>query len=209
MIDFEKLPKGVWNDALIHEWAKDYVTPYNPARVESGSLDLTLSNMIRLPNPFWTENYDFILRQCHYSKWNSYSAYVDEMEAALSRHPVWSDPVEFDRRILLPGEFVLLSSLEVMELLPCMTGLLVLKSTPGRVGLNHSHSGHGDPGFGHGKPSSWTFEIKNIGHAPYVLKAGSSIVQLVISTMADLPMVSYADKGENYNGQIVPTVARV
>lgn len=201
----QKTPPGVWNDEMIHDWASRYVLPYEPSMVQSGSLDLRLSNKIRVANSWWVENphsCDFI------DSWRRYSDYVAYVEEQLDRHPRWFEPVEFDKYVLQPGEMVLLSSLEVMELLPCMTAILVLKSTPGRDGLNHSHSGHGDPGFGHGNPSAWTFEVKNISHAPYVLEAGKSIIQMVISSMAAVPAVSYADKAQNYNGQILPTVAR-
>ena len=197
--------KGVWNDRMIREWGAKYVQPFDPALAESGSLDLRLSNMIRLPNRWWVENW-FELR-CSLSE-NHYDA-VQSVELHLQKQPLWQEPQGFVKHILWPGEFVLLSSLEVMELLPYMTGLLVLKSTPGRLGLNHSHSGHGDPGFGYGRPSAWTFEIKNIGHAPYILEAGKSIIQLRIDTMAEEPLLSYAEKRHNYNGQIAPTVARV
>lgn len=197
--------KGVWNDEMIFEWASKYVDPFTPKMVESGSLDLRLSNLIRLPNPFWLQDLWFM----HEENFIDYASYVGEVDRHLRREPVWQEPETFYKHVLLPNDFVLLSSLEKMELLPHMTGLLVLKSTPGRLGLNHSHSGHGDPGFGYGNPSSWTFEVKNIGHAPYILEAGKSIIQLRIDTMAAEPVISYADKEENYNGQVVPTGARV
>lgn len=197
--------KGVWNDRMIREWGAKYVYPFDPALVESGSLDLRLSDMIRLPNQWWVNHW----AELRYSlNGKSDNKAIRVVESNLQEHPIWQEPQEFVKHILWPGEFVLLSSLEVMELLPYMTGLLVLKSTPGRLGLNHSHSGHGDPGFGYGRPSAWTFEIKNIGHAPYILEAGKSIIQLRIDTMAEEPLLSYADKPVSYNGQIVPTVAR-
>ena len=123
-------------------------------------------------------------------------------------HDMWLESQTFNEFILWPNQMVLLSSMERMELLPCMSGLLVLKSTPGRLGLNHSHSGHGDPGFGFGEPSSWTFEVKNISHAPYILEAGKSIIQLVIHSMAAEPSMHYGEKADNYNGQVLPQVAR-
>ena len=202
------MPKGVWNDEMIHEWASKYVDPFDPEMVESGSLDLRLSNLIRLPNPYWFDWFEKMNVVFGRMKWQGERT-VNILRSSLESHPIWQKPQEFDWHILWPGEFVLLSSSEKMELLPHMTGLLVLKSTPGRLGLNHSHSGHGDPGFGYGDPSSWTFEVKNIGHAPYILKAGKSIIQLRIDTMAEVPAINYAEKAENYNGQIMPTGARV
>lgn len=197
--------KGVWNDRMIREWASKHVDPFSPEMVESGSLDLRLSNLIRLPNPAWK----YIKSRFFKLSFMSYAKQVAYVEDALKENAIWLDEQEFTKFILWPDDFVLLSSVERMELLPHMTGLLVLKSTPGRLGLNHSHSGHGDPGFGFGDPSSWTFEVKNIGHAPYILEAGKSIIQLRIDSMAEVPMVNYADKEHNYNGQVVPTGARV
>ena len=203
--DKQAILPGVWNDTMIHDWASRHLSPYEPSMVQSGSLDLRLSGMIRAANPWWIENAWMYESP---ENWGSYSDYVNATEFALEMRPRWLEPEPFTKYVLMPGEMVLLSSLEVMELLPCMTAMLVLKSTPGRNGLNHSHSGHGDPGFGHGNPSSWTFEVKNISHAPYILEAGASIIQMVISSMAAIPAVSYADKPQNYNGQLLPTVAR-
>lgn len=199
--------KGVWNDRMIREWAAKHVDPFDPSMVESGSLDLRLSNLIRLPNLFWQGYKERAMKNWFINGVGS--NWIEHVRHDLEREPVWNDPVEYKKHVLWPGDFVLLSSVEKMELLPYMTGLLVLKSTPGRLGLNHSHSGHGDPGFGHGEPSSWTFEVKNIGHAPYILEAGKSIIQLRIDTMAEEPVVSYAEKEKNYNGQVAPTSARV
>lgn len=191
---------SVWNDRKIAEWAQSGgVTPFDAACVNPASLDLRLGNQIRTPHPIWeTMN-------------KSTFGWLHGL-GLLEQIPKWGEPVQFDTYLLYPGAFVLCSSLEKVRIPVNVASILVLKSSKGRLGLNHSHSGWGDPGFGLPKPdllqdgANWTFEIQNISPWPIPLVAGEKLIQQVFFDMADAPEVDYRYTG-HYVYQEGPTEA--
>lgn len=197
----------VWNDTKIRQWAEDgNVTPYDSKMVNAASLDLRLGNLIRRHHPIWDRLSIVDMRQ-------------RIADGTIEQLPKWGDATEFKSEWLMPDEFVLLHSLESVCIPPTAASILVLKSSRGREGYNHSHSGWGDPGFGYPKLSltadkqpeagaQWTFEVKNIARWPVELKAGNPFIQMVMLDMCNVPEVDYRVSG-HYVYQRGPTVARV
>ena len=113
-----------------------------------------------------------------------------------------------DRPFMLhPGEFVLGSTLETIELPDDLVARLEGKSSLGRIGLLiHSTAGYVDPGWkGH-----LTLELSNVANLPITLYCGMKIGQLSflqLSTPADSPYGS-PGLGSKYQGQTVPTASR-
>lgn len=110
--------------------------------------------------------------------------------------------------ILHPGEFVLGSTLENIELPNDLVARLEGKSSLGRIGLLiHSTAGYVDPGWkGH-----LTLELSNVASLPITLYYGMKIGQLSyleLSTPADQPYGSPGLKSK-YQGQQVPTASRI
>ena len=108
------------------------------------------------------------------------------------------EPQEFtaEEVTLYPGEVILGCTLEYVDIPRTVTADLKLKSSLGRLFLNHSMSGWIDPGFS----GQITLEFQNIGPEPRVLKKGMRVAQLVFMELDQTPKVSYDRKG-NYNGQ--------
>lgn len=109
--------------------------------------------------------------------------------------------------MLHPGEFVLGSTLETIEIPDDLVARLEGKSSLGRVGLLiHSTAGYVDPGWkGH-----LTLELSNVANLPITLYHGMKIGQLSflqLSTPADNPYGS-PELGSKYQGQTVPTASR-
>ncbi len=110
--------------------------------------------------------------------------------------------------ILHPGEFVLASTLEHVELPDDLVARLEGKSSLGRIGLLiHSTAGYVDPGWkGH-----LTLELSNVANLPIALHYGMKIGQisyLRLSTAADNPYGS-PSLGSKYQGQKDPTASRM
>jgi dCTP deaminase len=110
--------------------------------------------------------------------------------------------------ILHPGEFVLGSTLEVVELGDDVVARLEGKSSLGRLGLLiHSTAGFVDPGFeGH-----LTLELSNVATLPIAIYPGMKIGQLSfyeLSTPAESPYGTDS-AGSKYQGQRGPTASRV
>jgi dCTP deaminase len=110
--------------------------------------------------------------------------------------------------ILHPGEFVLGSTLEHIEIPVDLVARLEGKSSLGRIGLLiHSTAGYVDPGWkGH-----LTLELSNVANLPVTLYYGMKIGQLSflnLSTPADNP---YGSPGlrSKYQGQQEPTASRI
>lgn len=116
----------------------------------------------------------------------------------------WSDVIESDVLVLKPGEFYLMDTLEKVSMTSDLCGMIMLKSSLGRRGLEHSHAGFFDPGFGREQPSTATLEIKDIAPWELEIKIGQPIIQLVLMRMSHVPNKDYVATGR-YNGQVVPT----
>ena len=109
--------------------------------------------------------------------------------------------------ILHPGEFVLGSTLEHIELPSDLVARLEGKSSLGRIGLViHSTAGFVDPGWkGH-----LTLELSNVARLPITLYHGMKIGQisyLRLTTPADR-LYGSAELGSKYQGQTEPTASR-
>jgi len=117
------------------------------------------------------------------------------------------DPEEFAAPSvkLFPGEVVLACSLEYVRIPRNVACDLKLKSTLGRLWINHSLAGWCDPGF----EGNITLELQNLGPQPFVLEAGRRIAQLIFIGMEEEPETAYGDPGSDshYQGQIGTTRA--
>ena len=118
------------------------------------------------------------------------------------------DPEEFNapQIKLFPGEVVLASTLEYVRIPRNVACDLKLKSTLGRVGINHSLAGWCDPGF----EGNITLELQNLGPQPFILEAGRRIAQLIFIAMESEPEIAYGEPGSSshYQGQQGTTPAR-
>lgn len=99
---------------------------------------------------------------------------------------------------LFPGEVILASTAESIKLPRDVVCDLKLKSSLGRLWLNHSMSGWIDCNF-HGQV---TLELQNLGPYPRRLAAGMRVAQLVFIGMEAEPRVAYGENGRgHYQGQ--------
>ena len=118
------------------------------------------------------------------------------------------EPEEFRRapHQAFPGEVVLASTMEYVRIPRDVACDLKLKSTLGRLWINHSLAGWCDPGF----EGEITLELQNLGPQPFVLEAGRRIAQLIFIAMEAEPEVAYGEPGStsHYQGQRGTTPAR-
>lgn len=177
----------ILSDKLIRLYKRIFF-PFEEKQVNPASYDLRWSGRVRRPNP---------------DKFNRVIKTWDKEELKN----LWLPVEEYNELYIHPGEFVLLDTYEAIEIPIDLCGLLMLKSSSGRFGLEHLHAGFFDPGFGLDNPSTGTLEVTN--KAPWIIciKKHQSIVQLVLMKMLETPEKDYRVTGR-YNGQIIPEGAR-
>ena len=163
------------------------IDPLDPADIQPASVDLRLDRQILVFS-------------------NSRRPHIDVRMGMddLTETVQIDDEIPF---ILHPGEFVLGSTLEHIELPDDLVARLEGKSSLGRVGLViHSTAGFVDPGWkGH-----LTLELSNLARLPITLYYGMKIGQisyLRLTTPADR-LYGSEGLGSKYQGQTVPTASR-
>lgn len=111
---------------------------------------------------------------------------------------IWDETREIDELYLSPFTLYLLDTNEYVEIPEDVMGLMFLKSSIARAGIEHLHAGLFDPGFN----GTATLEVINL--TPFYLKIrkGQRIVQMTFLTAVP-PLISYKVKG-SYNGQTEP-----
>jgi dCTP deaminase len=110
--------------------------------------------------------------------------------------------------IIHPGEFVLASTIERVQLPDDHVGRVDGRSSLGRLGLQiHSTAGFIDPGF----KGSITLEMSNVGRLPVRLHPRMRICQISFETMAQPAARPYGHplRGSKYQGQSGPQPSRV
>lgn len=110
------------------------------------------------------------------------------------------EPEEFSANslVLFPGEVVLATTREIIRMPRDVVGDLKLKSSLGRLWLNHSLSGWIDCNF----CGQVTLELQNLGPYPRLLNFGMRVAQIVFYQMESPPDIAYGENGKgHYQGQ--------
>ena len=109
--------------------------------------------------------------------------------------------METDTYVLLPGQFVLATTMEYIELPDNLTAFVEGRSSLGRMGLFIQNAGWVDPGF----KGEITLELFNANRCAIELKAGRRVGQLVFAEMDAAALPPYQGK---YQGQTGATGSR-
>ena len=104
--------------------------------------------------------------------------------------------IRTDRYILLPGQFVLATTVECVSLPADITAFVEGRSSLGRMGLFIQNAGWVDPGF----KGEITLELFNANRCAIELKAGRRVGQLVFAQMDAKALTPYNGKYQNQSG---------
>lgn len=157
--------------------------PFDQARLQPASVDLTLAGTLRVPEPG--------------------VRYLD-VERVPESHTRLAE-MKDGGWLLRPGAFVLGSTVERISLPRDLSARVEGKSSVGRLGLAiHVTAGFIDPGF----IGQVTLEIVN--HAPWeiMLRENMPIAQLCLFAMSSPVARSYGQAGNHYQEQRGPTESR-
>lgn len=164
------------------------IRPLDAADIQPASVDLHLSRRVRVFS-------------------NSRQPYIDVRESMERLTELVEIPEESQPFILHPGEFVLGSTVEHIELPADLVARLEGKSSLGRIGLViHSTAGFVDPGW----KGNLTLELSNLARLPITLYYGMKIGQisfLRLTTPAER-LYGAPELGSKYQGQNEPTASR-
>ena len=162
------------------------IDPFTPEAVQPSSVDLHLDRRFRV---FRNSRYPYI------------DVRTDQPELTELVEIAGDEPF-----ILHPGEFVLGSTFERVELPNDLVARLEGKSSLGRLGLLiHSTAGYVDPGW----EGNLTLELSNVANLPITLYDGMKIGQISFQRLTSPVEVGYGDAriGSKYRGQRDPTAS--
>ena len=172
----------------LHE-GRIVLRPLDPADIQPASVDLHLDRKVLVFS-------------------NSRQPFIDVRESMDELTEMVEMPDENHPFILHPGEFVLGSTMEHIELPDDLVARLEGKSSLGRIGLViHSTAGFVDPGW----KGNLTLELSNLARLPittlyYGMKIGQ-ISFLRLTTPAER-LYGSESLGSKYQGQTEPTASR-
>lgn len=112
-----------------------------------------------------------------------------------------------ERFLVHPGEFVLATTLELVEIPNDLLARLEGRSSIGRLGIViHSTAGYIDPGF----KGQITLEVSNLGRIAVALYPRMRICQLAFEEMSSPARAGYGERrGSKYQGQNATTASRL
>ena len=163
------------------------IKPFEPGMIQPSSIDVRIDNQFRV---FHNHRYQII----------DVKTRMDDLTELIEVR-------EEEPFILHPGEFVLGSTREWVELPTDVAGRLEGKSSLGRLGLvTHSTAGFIDPSFeGH-----LTLELSNLANLPITLYPGMKIGQIAFFRLSSPAEVGYGSGAlrSKYKGQRGPTPSK-
>lgn len=162
----------------------DFETQLGPA-----SLDVRLDNVFRVFN-------------------HTQIPYIDPKDKSTFENLTKIVQIEKDKPFVLqPGQFILASTLEEIELPPEIGARIEGRSSWGRLGIIvHSTAGYIDPGF----KGKITLEMLNIGMVPVLLYPGTRICQLSFEKLSSPAQKPYPQKKDaKYFGDKLPQESKI
>ena len=134
---------------------------------------------------------------------NTFSVVEDSPTGIISlENEIRYKTITADTYLLLPGQFVLATTMEYFALPDDLTAFVEGRSSLGRMGLFIQNAGWVDPGF----EGEITLELYNANRFAIELKAGRRVGQLVFAKMEKNAEKPYRGK---YQGQTGATGSRV
>ena len=106
--------------------------------------------------------------------------------------------IKADTYVLLPGQFVLATTMEYFELPDDLTAFVEGRSSLGRMGLFIQNAGWVDPGF----KGEITLELFNANRCAIELSSGRRVGQLVFAKMDNTAQNPYRGKYQGQRGAI-------
>ncbi len=152
------------------------IEPFEPYLIQPASVDIRIGTSFRE------------LRRSDEPK-----SLSDEMEYTVTKA---------DSYTLLPGQFVLATTMEYFKLPNNLTAFVEGRSSIGRIGLFIQNAGWVDPGF----RGEITLELFNASRLPILLRAGRRVGQLVFAQLDRDAEAPYRGK---YQGQRGATGSRI
>lgn len=134
---------------------------------------------------------------------NTFSIVEDSSNGILTlKNEIHYKKMTAETYLLLPGQFVLATTMEYVSLPDDLTAFVEGRSSLGRMGLFIQNAGWVDPGFS----GEITLELYNANRCAIELQAGRRIGQLVFAKMDQAALNPYAGK---YQGQRDATGSRI
>lgn len=134
---------------------------------------------------------------------NTFSIVEDSPNGIITmQNEISYKTIQTDKYILLPGQFVLATTLEYFVMPNDLTAFVEGRSSLGRMGLFIQNAGWVDPGF----KGEITLELFNANRCAIELQAGRRVGQLVFAQLDDIALNPYKGK---YQGQKGATGSRV
>jgi dCTP deaminase len=163
------------------------IEPWDPAMVQPASVDLKLGRSFRVFHNHKLPAID-----------------LADPPRDVTEHVEVDEGASF---VIHPGEFVLGSTVEWVQMPDDIVARIEGKSSLGRLGLIvHATAGFVDPGFS----GTLMLEITNLTRVPIVLWPGKPIAQLsfmALDQAAERPY-GHPDLGSHYHGQVEATESR-
>lgn len=153
------------------------ISPLQDSQIQPASVDIRLGNIFSI---------------------------VEDSSAAiltLSQKMVYKE-IRAEKYLLMPGQFVLATTMEYINLPNNLTAFVEGRSSLGRMGLFIQNAGWVDPGFS----GEITLELFNANRCAIELRAGRRIGQLVFAQMDQAALNPYCGK---YQGQRGATGSKV
>jgi dCTP deaminase len=181
---------SVLSDGTIRRLVEDgriKIRPWDPEMVQPASVDLKLGTSFRVFHNHRLPAID-----------------LSKPPTGVTEHVQIDEDGSF---VIHPGEFVLGTTVEWVELPDDVVARIEGKSSLGRLGLIvHATAGFVDPGF----TGTLTLEITNLTRVPIVLWPGKPIAQLSFMALdqpAERPY-GHPELGSHYHGQLEATESR-
>lgn len=133
---------------------------------------------------------------------NTFSIVEDSPDGIITlQNEIRYKTIQTDKYLLLPGQFVLATTLEYFVMPDNLTAFVEGRSSLGRMGLFIQNAGWVDPGF----EGEITLELFNANRCAIELQSGWRVGQLVFAQMDDMALKPYQGK---YQGQKGATGSR-